>query len=200
MPSGTGLGYILSQNHPQKGELVIAYGGRGLGAGEKNFTVTELECLAVLEGIRAYHPYLANKEFTVITDHHALLWLHKTKKETGKLSRWAIQLQGYSYKVQHRKGKKNVNVDALSRREYPPESHNTAAEDMLPHTSIFSATQHPPDNELIEITFAKEPQQCQHVSKRPSPRQFDKRLLSTRKRPIQVGTATERISRLHALY
>ena len=115
--SGSGLGYILSQEQSHKKEVVIAYGGRGLKTGEKNYSA--LECLAVLEGIRAYHPYLSNTQFKVITDHYALLWLHKTKKETGRLSRWAIQLQGYNYKVEHRKGTKNTNADALSRREYP---------------------------------------------------------------------------------
>ena len=111
--------------------------------------------MAVLEGIRAFHPYLANREFTVITDHRALLWLHNTKKETGRLSRWAIQLQGYNYKVQYRKGSKNVNADALSRCEYPPETHNTPAEETLPHTSILVAA---PESDhqkgLCEVIFA----------------------------------------------
>ena len=128
----------MSQVHPNRREVVIAYGGRGLRTSEK-ITVTELECLAVLEGIRAYNPYLANKEFMVITDHYALQWLHKTKKETGQLSRWAIQLQGYSYKVEHSKGKQTTNADALSRRDYPPESQDTPTDNEVP-SGVFAVS------------------------------------------------------------
>ena len=151
--SGTGLGYILSQKHPDKGEVVVAYGGRGPLAGEKNFIVAELECLAILEGIRMYHPYLANKEFTIITDHRALMWLHSTKRETGRLSRWAIQLQGYNYKVQYRKGKKNANANALSRRDYPPETQKKTPENQR---KIPSHT----------------PQYCPQQQLTPSPKSF----------------------------
>ena len=151
--SGSGIGYILSQIYPDKRETVIAYGGRGLRSNEKNFTVTELECLAILEGIKAYHPYLATSEFTVITDHHALVWLHKTKKETGRLSRWAIQLQGYNFKVEHRKGKKNTNADALSRRDYPPESDNPKTDD-LDHADMFVLnTGNSTENEKSEVSI-----------------------------------------------
>ena len=160
--SGSGIGYILSQVHPNRREVVIAYGGRGLRTGEKNYTVTELECLAVLEGIRAYHPYLANKEFKVITDHYTLQWLHKTKKETGRLSRWAIQLQGYSYKVEHRKGKQNTNADALSRRDYPPESENTPADNEVP-SGVFAVSR---DNyETNECTEIKIQDEYPHLNK-----------------------------------
>ena len=151
--SGTGLGYILSQKHPDKGEVVVSYEGRGLRAGETNFIVAELECFAILEGIGAYHPYLAKKEFTIITDHCALVWLHISKRKTGRLSRWVIQLQGYNYKVQYKKGKKNANADALSRRDYPPETHDIPAEDSLPH-SVFSTTADTTiPKEVLEMTF-----------------------------------------------
>ncbi len=50
--SATAIGYILSQKldgieHP------IAYGGRSTRKSEKNYSIADLECLAVLEGIRA---------------------------------------------------------------------------------------------------------------------------------------------------
>jgi len=34
---------------------------------------------------------------------------------SGRLARWAIQLQGYSFKIEHRKGCENVVANALSR-------------------------------------------------------------------------------------
>ena len=46
-----GLGYILAQLQDGK-ERVIAYGGRSLHKAEHNYTTTELEALAVVEGIK----------------------------------------------------------------------------------------------------------------------------------------------------
>lgn len=54
-------------------------------------------------------------EFTVVTDHYSLLWLQNLKDLTGRLARWAVRLQQYSFKIVHRKGKENVVADMLSR-------------------------------------------------------------------------------------
>jgi len=39
----------------------------------------------------------------------------KIKEPTGRLARWSIYLQAYSFDIVHRKGSKHTNVDALSR-------------------------------------------------------------------------------------
>ena len=57
--SGQAVGYILSQKDQAERERVIAYGRRALRKSERNYPVTELESLASIEGIKAYHPYLA---------------------------------------------------------------------------------------------------------------------------------------------
>ena len=69
--SGQAIGYILGQVQNRK-EVVIAYGGRALRKAEKCYTISELECLAVIEGVKTYHQYLANSHFTIYTDHSAL--------------------------------------------------------------------------------------------------------------------------------
>lgn len=53
--------------------------------------------------------------FTVVTDHYSLIWLDRLKDPTGRLGRWALQLQQYKYTIIHRKGKDNVVPDFLSR-------------------------------------------------------------------------------------
>ena len=67
-----GLGFILAQK--QIGiEKVISYGGRALHNAERNYTITELEALAVVEDVKKYGPYLQfNVKFVVVTDHCAL--------------------------------------------------------------------------------------------------------------------------------
>ena len=119
--SGQAIGYILSQKDVTEKERVIAYGGRALRKSERNYPVTELEGLAIIEGIKAYHPYLANSHFMVVTDHIALKFLMNVKADTGRIARWALALQGYDFTVIHRKGVVNTNADALSRREYEKE-------------------------------------------------------------------------------
>ena len=140
--SGQALGYILSQKDNEENERVIAYGGRALRKSERNYPITELEGLAIVEGIKAYHPYIANSHFTIVTDHMALKYLMNVKADTGRIARWALALQGYDYTVIHRKGVANTNADALSRREYDPEKEvETKADtppfiDMLPVETV----------------------------------------------------------------
>jgi len=115
---GTGLGFILAQKQDDK-ERVISYGGRTLKDAERNYTTTELEALAVVEGVKKYAPYLQHSvKFTVKTDHCALKWLFGNKNTSGRLTRWALKLQGYTFDVVHIRGCRNSNADALSRIDY----------------------------------------------------------------------------------
>ena len=96
--SGTALGYILGQNGPDGKEMVVAYGGRSLRPDEHKCTVTEQECLAVVEGIKAYSQYLT-KHFTVVADHQALKWLNSVKDTSSRLGRCALQPQDYDFDI-----------------------------------------------------------------------------------------------------
>jgi hypothetical protein len=108
--SDTGLGAILHQE-----DKVVAYENRSLKPAEKNYSTIEKGCLALLYGIKYFKHYLLGHPFTVYTDHNPLQWLSAQKME-GKLSRWALQLQEFDFKILYRKGSQNINADALSRK------------------------------------------------------------------------------------
>ena len=73
--SSTGLGAVLTQ--VQNGEEnVIAFASRSMQRAEKNYAVTEQECLAVIWAVEKFRPYLEGYHFTVISNHSSLRWLY----------------------------------------------------------------------------------------------------------------------------
>src|SRR5438552_14890920 len=80
--SGIGLGVILSQIKDKR-EQVIAYASRSLNPAEKNYSVTDQECLAVVWAIKHFQHYLELKPFTIIIDHLTLKWLKTAKMPKG---------------------------------------------------------------------------------------------------------------------
>ena len=121
----SGIAYILSQLDDQGREHVISYGGRGLRKSEINWSISKLECLAIIYGTRAYHQYLVSRPFTIVTDHVSLTFLNSLNAGKSRLQRWALHLQGYTFTVQHKANKRLTSADGLSRREFPTPPENT---------------------------------------------------------------------------
>ena len=116
----TGLGAVLAQKNGNE-EYVIAYASRTLTPPERNYGITELECLAIVWAVKYFRHYIYGSQFTIITDHSALKWLLNSYAESTnrRLERWKICLSEYSFDVQYRKGIKHQNADALSRISNP---------------------------------------------------------------------------------
>ena len=147
--STTAIGYILSQKDKGNRDHVIAYGGRSLSKTEKNWSASDIECLAVIEGIREYKTYLSNNEFIVYTDHKPLQYLMTQKGATGRLARWSLELQGYNFHIFHKIGKTNVVADSLSRRRYSEDSNQNHAKTST-DTCSMEELKH---EQTIEIEF-----------------------------------------------
>ena len=116
------IGYILSQEGSDGKEHPVAFSGRSLRKSEKNYSVTENECLALIEGVKEFYPYLCNNDFLILSDHLSLKWLQEIKYGKGRLFRWSLALQGLTYTVTYKQGHMNKNADALSRRPYEEET------------------------------------------------------------------------------
>jgi hypothetical protein len=138
----TAIGFILGQKDEEGRERVIAYGGRAVRQAERRWSISERETLALIEGIKNFRVYLAPKSFTVVTDHFSVQYLQQTKDVTGRLGRWAIFLQDYSFQVIYKPGRVHNNVDTLSRRVYPDEPSQEEEEEAgeLPPLYLQTAT------------------------------------------------------------
>ena len=110
--SAEGIGAILTQTSNEGKEHVIEFFSRRVTL--PNLSASELECLAVIEAIEHFEPYLS-LPFIVYTDHSALQWLLNMKQPKGRLYRWSVRLSTYTFKIIHRSGRSQAHVDALSR-------------------------------------------------------------------------------------
>lgn len=108
------VGAILSQGTIGS-DLPIAFASKKLGDAEINYSVTEKELLACVFGVKTFRPYVFGMEFTMVTDHHSLVWLHNVKDPSSRLMRWKVKLEEYNYSIEYKPGRKNSNADALSR-------------------------------------------------------------------------------------
>ena len=70
--SEKGLGAVLEQLDDEGKEKPVAYASRSLKPAELNYSVTDLECLAVIWAVQKFHKYLIFKPFEIVTDHAAL--------------------------------------------------------------------------------------------------------------------------------
>src|ERR1044072_4868218 len=117
--SYTGLGFILVQKDDQGREHPVRYGERKLQPAERNYTITDLECLGIVWEVRKNAQFLGQNKFKLITDHKALETLRKQDLPlTAQRTRWILELEQYNFTIEHRKGKKIAHVDAISRIPY----------------------------------------------------------------------------------
>lgn len=101
--SDFGIGAVLVQLDGEGNEKPIAFMSKKLNTSQRNYSVTERECLAALEAIKKFRCYLELQEFEVVTDHSSLMWLMRQPDLSGRLARWVFKLQPYRFSISHRK-------------------------------------------------------------------------------------------------
>ena len=118
-----GLGAVLSQPQEDCKVHPIAYASRALNKSEKNYSITELETLAVVWAITHFRSHLYGKAVKVLTDHSAVKSILETPNPTGKHARWWTKVFGSgvrSVSIVYRAGRENALADALSRSPCDP--------------------------------------------------------------------------------
>ena len=113
--SETGLGAVLLQEFEGEGKFPIAYASRKLVSQEKNYSVIEKECMAIIWAIEKFRKYLFGTEFLLETNHKPLSFLQSAKVLNPRIMRWALKLQPYRFRIIAIRGQDNLGVDYLSR-------------------------------------------------------------------------------------
>merc|ERR1711911_534299 len=111
--SGVGIGSALMQKIDNKLK-VIGYHSRKLSGAEKNYGITELECLAVIDSLRHFRYIIFGYHVTVVTDHIALRNYFKEPNQSHRRARWFLKLRDYDVNFQYIPGKQNLVADCLT--------------------------------------------------------------------------------------
>ena len=157
--SQTGIGIALGQIIEGK-EVAIAFAGRDLNRAERNYSATEREALAVIDGIKRFQPYLRAKKFVIHTDHNALKWLMSIQDPSNRIARWTLLIQQFDFDIVHRPGTSNGNADALSRRLYGTCSLNALEHVGVKTKEIYDFQRR--DSDLADIIDYLENDQLPH--------------------------------------
>lgn len=110
-----GIGAVFKQIQENGEEKPVAYFSRKLNESQKKKKAIYLECLAIRDTIKYWHHWLADKPFTVFSDHKPLEKLNikaRTDEELGDLT---YDLSQYNFKIIYSPGKLNIEADTLSR-------------------------------------------------------------------------------------
>jgi hypothetical protein len=129
------LGTILVQ--PGEGNLdhPIYFSSCKLSQVERNYTTIEREGLAMVYALQKFRHYLLGSHFKFFTDHSSLKYLVNKPVLEGRICRWLLLFQEFSFEVIVKPGKLNVGPDHLSCLESG--ESGGPVDDHLPNADMF---------------------------------------------------------------
>ncbi|EYC04907.1 hypothetical protein Y032_0085g1856 [Ancylostoma ceylanicum] len=151
--SGQGIGAILSQEGKDGYLHPIYFASKRLSKAERNYHITDTEALAVVFALRKFHFFVYGTKVVVKTDHLPLTALFKRSNVSGRVLRWALEIQQYNVEINYVKGKANPVADALSRGVL-------LTKEELPQTcdeneKVVCTLQEPPEQESEWLALCK---------------------------------------------
>ena len=128
----------------------VVYASQQTNAAEAKYAPTELEVAALVYPVNHFELYLLGNDFTVYTDHQALVSAfipHMKSQVKGLLAHWYLRLSRFlpKMKLQYKPGVANKVADALSRA---PLSGISSAESQ---SMVLQVSQ--PDLEPSQVTL-----------------------------------------------
>lgn len=113
--SNYGLSAIILQSGKDNGYQPVAYASRLLRGAEKNYSIADRECLAIIFGVEKFRHYLEGRYFELVTDNCALCFLQSKNKLPPRLMRYSMLLQEFNFTIMYKSGKVHHDADCLSR-------------------------------------------------------------------------------------
>ncbi|OWZ21257.1 Gag-pol fusion protein [Phytophthora megakarya] len=112
---GTRMPVLIYPDYRLPFKLTTDASKTGLGAINSptvpKYSISELECLAVVWAVRLFRPHL----YADTLRSSLIMWLMTAKEPTRRLHQWALTLQEYEFTTEYRPGRENYVADALSR-------------------------------------------------------------------------------------
>jgi hypothetical protein len=109
---GNGIGAVLMQEGRP-----LAFESQPLKGRDLHKPVYEKEMMAILHALKKWNPYLIGRHFKVKTDHDSLKYFLEQRLSSEEQQKWVTKILGYDFEIVYKKGKQNVVVDALSRKD-----------------------------------------------------------------------------------
>ena len=148
--SGLAVGGFLEQMDETEGWNAIHYFSQRLKNYQMRYTASEKECLAVVLIVTKFRHFLEGKEFTIVTDHHALCALPKANFKSSRLQNWAIILSQFKYRVEYSAGKHHP-ADCLSRYQSEWDHRKMIEEDELLDSCLRVSPEKPDPIDQLEL-------------------------------------------------
>ena len=85
---------------------------------ERIYSIYDREMLAIMHALAKFRSYLVGGKFVIKTDHNSIKYFMNQRDLNDRQQKWITKLQAYDFDIEVVKGKKNVEIDAFSRRPH----------------------------------------------------------------------------------
>jgi hypothetical protein len=109
--SREGIGAVLMQN-----KYPITFERRKMRDPKRLYSIYDKEMLAIMHALAKFRKYRVGGHFVVRINHDILRYFLEQWDLSERQQKWVSKFQAYDFDNEYTKGKKNVVVDALSRR------------------------------------------------------------------------------------
>ncbi len=116
------VGAILAHCQADGTEQPIGYASRTLAPAERQYAQVDKEALAILVGVKKFHPYIYGRRFTIIfgpQTPYVPLRFDKSHSTNGFSAGATLGPDAKRLRVEYRPGKDQTNADGLSRLPLP---------------------------------------------------------------------------------
>ena len=100
--STSGIGGFVWQLDENGKEKPIAFYSRQLKGAERNWSVYDLEMLALVTCLRQFRHFVEGQKINLFTDHKALIYLNNQPTLNSKQARWISYLNLFNYSIKYR--------------------------------------------------------------------------------------------------